>query len=200
MPFDAPGAVVEAILGVLDRQRVPEVPVANHVDRELDVHRRFERVTRQFAVALCGVAVANEQERTGMVYGQVDGRALANLVVVHVPAEPARIGRADRPLPLGRHGNAPEHRLQRNREILERLGWFLEQRHVAARVDAPAAVEADVPLQVAERAYGMTTTYKSFLPSRSRCRRSPALATRLPSEESIQDARQKKTIVRRFDR
>ena len=77
----------------------PNFAARDHVHREFDVHRRLERVAGQFAVALRRMAVAQEQQRARMIHRQVDGRALDDLVVVHVAAEPPRVSGADRRSP-----------------------------------------------------------------------------------------------------
>src|SRR4030095_15202551 len=82
------------IFGVLRSRRTDRFLV-DHVNSELELHRGFERVARQFAVALSGVAVSHKQQRAVVKDWEVDGRPFTNLVVVHIAAEDARIRRPD---------------------------------------------------------------------------------------------------------
>src|SRR5688572_494201 len=120
---------------------MPEVPALDQVDGKLDVHRRFEGIAGELAIPLGGVAIADEEQRTWMVYRQVNRRSLDQFVVVHVAAETSGIGGANGPLLSRRDSNAAEHRPQGDREILQRVGWLLQPCDSSGGIDRPAAVE-----------------------------------------------------------
>src|SRR5687768_1134269 len=102
-----------------------EVPALDQVHGKFDVHRRFQGIAGELAISLSGVAIADEEQRTWMVHGQVNRRSLDQLVVVHVAAETSGIGGANGPLLSRRNSDAAEHRPQGDREILQRVGWLL---------------------------------------------------------------------------
>ena len=117
---------------------------ADQLHRELDVHGSLERVAVELAVALDRVAVADIQERTGLADGQIDGRALDDLVEVHVAADTPVVGRSHgRAGVAGRDADAAEHRTRRDGEIRKAVGGFRELREARLQIQAPDDV---VPL------------------------------------------------------
>ena len=55
--------------------------VANNVDRKRPLRVGFQRVTREFTIALCSVTITHKQQRAGMIYGKVDSGSFHQLVV-----------------------------------------------------------------------------------------------------------------------
>ncbi len=104
---------------------------------ELDVHRRLDAGPGRLAVGLEGMAVTHEEQPAWVVDRQVDGRSLADLVVIEVAAVGPRRPRGRREVARRRHADAAEHR---PRGELERMGLTLrrpEPDSVRLAVDVP---------------------------------------------------------------
>src|SRR5262249_41458000 len=89
--------------------RILDGEAANHIHRERPVHGSFQRVSGEFAITLCGVAVSDEQQGSGVEHRQINSRTFHQLVVVHVAAEIAEIAGKKRKLLLRCDSHAAEH-------------------------------------------------------------------------------------------
>src|SRR5262245_18384289 len=108
------------------------------MDRELDVHRRFERVTSQFPVALSSVAIAEEKERARHIDRQVNGSSFADLVVVEITTITAEKTCGTSHVPWRGHSNAPEYGLQRNCVVCQTRTRILQLRDAFVAIKHPA--------------------------------------------------------------
>ena len=118
---------------------IAEVRVGDDVDRDLDVHGGFKRVTVHFAIALQSMAVAEVQQRTGVADRQVDGRAFTDLVEVHVAAVGAGVAGGWRSIGGVRSsGDATEHRLHRDGEVFHMFARLFRGRGPVGQVEMPA--------------------------------------------------------------
>ncbi len=92
-----------------------QVHVAPHGETELAGHAGLKRGDADLAVALDAVPVAGEEQRTLVEHRQVQRRAGAQLLVVHVAAEAARHRRAAAaPRRRGSGRDDAEERIERN--------------------------------------------------------------------------------------
>ena len=109
-----------------------------HVNRELHVHRRLQRVSVQLPIALRRMAVPQIQHRSRSPHRQIDRRALDHFIEVHVPAIAAGIScpRSSR-CRRRRRRHTPQHGPQRHRIILQMLRGLFHRRDAARQVQVP---------------------------------------------------------------
>ena len=81
--------------------------------RKGDVHRNLDAGAVDLTAPLGGMAVAEVEERTWHEHGQIDGDALPESSVVHVPAVRATCGARDGLPAVGRHTEAANHWVKR---------------------------------------------------------------------------------------
>ena len=77
------------MLGQALNPPVEQMRFLDHIHRELDVHRSLERVAIQLSITLLRMRITQVQQRSRVHDGQIHGRALANLIEVHVAAPSA---------------------------------------------------------------------------------------------------------------
>src|SRR5713226_8373810 len=117
------------------------VLVGNHVHRHFDIHRSLQRIAVQFAITLSGVSIAEVQQSSGNIHGQVHRRAFDDFIEVHVSAVTAGIAGARSGLRDSRSNRyATQHWAQWNRIVRQMLRWFFWRSDPIRQVEMPANI------------------------------------------------------------
>ncbi len=107
------------------------------LDAEFDLERGLDAGTGDLAVALAGMAVAEEEQPARRMDREGDGRAGAEQAIVHIAAMGAARRGRDRLAAFGRDAEAAEHRRQWEAPVAD-AGRGLQQLHRAGLgIDRP---------------------------------------------------------------
>ncbi len=101
------------------RARPADLFVFQDPQRHLHVQRDLNPRSHNLAVALHGVAIAEEEQRTGFEHRKVNRRPACESSIVHVAAVLGRRRGRNRLAAFGRDAEATDHRFERQHELPE---------------------------------------------------------------------------------